>query len=503
MFARALSLNARMLRPGRRFFVVVAIYLAVLFALRVFLFPGASEDDAEQLFYAQMFALSYKNNQPPLYTWLVIAFERVFGIGAPTVEIIKFACLFAIYASFYGAARHLLKDPTMAAIAGLSPVGIYYIGWDSVMNYSHSVLMMAILAATVYQVFRLEERARWFDYATLGITLGFGLLAKYNYLLFAGPFLVAAAFHPGLRRRLLAWPMAGSLILAGIVAAPHLLELVLHPPPGLDRSLPPIGKVASLRSALGAAFSFVSPLLVLLALFFLRAFRPLPGAVGADAYHRRVFEVYFLLVAGLVIGAILVLREAEVRTHWLAVLLPFPLYVLMRAEAGGVGDKPIAGLLGLLSVLALIVPAAMVANSLVAPARCKKCNFFVPYADLARQIQAAGFSIGTVLAHDYPNQLSGNLRPYFPRARFVSMRFKPFDPPPGAPGACLIVWNTALDPTPGTGVEMVNYARQRFGADIPPATPLRHVEAPIRRTDGRTVRLLFLLYSGERQGRCR
>jgi 4-amino-4-deoxy-L-arabinose transferase-like glycosyltransferase len=503
MSAPTFSFFVRRPQSGRWFFIVVATYLAVLFTLRVLLFPGASEDDAEQLFYAQTFALGYMNNQPPLYTWLVIAFERVFGIGAPTVEIIKFACLFAIYAFFYGAARRVLKDPTMAVIAGLSPVGIYYIGWDSVMNYSHSVLMMAILAATVYQMLRLEERARWFDYGALGITLGLGMLAKYNYPLFAGPFLIAAAFHPGLRRRVLAWPMAASLIVAGIIAAPHLVELALRPPPGLDRSLPPIGKLAGLQSAFTAALSFASPLFVLFVLFFLRAFRPLPPAAQISASSRRVFEVYFLLLAVIVIGAILVLREAEVRTHWLAVMLPFPLYILMRAEAAGVGGRPAAGLLGLLSVLALIVPAVMIANALVSPARCKKCNFFVPYADLARQIRAAGFSMGTVLAHDYPNQLSGNLRPYFPQARFVSMRFKPFDPPPGAPGACLIVWNAALDPTPGTGVEMVNYARQRFGANIPSETPLRHVEAPIQRAGGRTVRLLFLLYSGERQGRCR
>lgn len=495
-------LFARMAQSGRWFFVV-AIYLAVVFALRVLLFPGASEDDAEQLFYAQAFALGYKNNQPPLYTWLVIAFERVFGAGVRTVEIIKFASLFAIYAFFYAAARCVLKNPTLAVIAGLSPIGIYYIGWDSVMNYSHSVLMMAVLSATVYQVLRLEDRARWFDYGALGVTLGLGMLAKYNYPLFAGPFLIAAAFHPGLRRRVLAWPMAAALILAGLIAAPHLVELVLRPPPGLDRSLPPIGKLASLQSALAAALSFASPLLILFVFFFLRAFCPLPPAAQVGTPCRRLFEVYFILLAAIVIGAILVLPEAEVRTHWLAVLLPFPLYVLLRAEAAGVGGRPAALLLGLLSVLALVVPAAIAANAVIAPARCKKCNFFIPYAELARQIRAAGFSEGTVLAHDYPNQLSGNLRPYFPQARFVSMRFKPFDPPPGVPGACLIVWNAALDPTPGTGVEMVNYVRLRFGADIPPETPLRHVEAPIRRGDGRTVRLLFLLYSGERQGRCR
>jgi len=61
------GLIAILLKKGH-FLRIDFIYLAVLFVLRVALFPGASEDDAEQLIYAQTWAWGYNTNQPPLYT---------------------------------------------------------------------------------------------------------------------------------------------------------------------------------------------------------------------------------------------------------------------------------------------------------------------------------------------------------------------------------------------------------------------------------------------------
>ena len=80
MLATAISWNARVLLSPRGFHLCLAAYLIVLFVARAYLFPGASEDDAEQLFFAQAFAWGYKPKQPPLYTWLVLIGELVIRV---------------------------------------------------------------------------------------------------------------------------------------------------------------------------------------------------------------------------------------------------------------------------------------------------------------------------------------------------------------------------------------------------------------------------------------
>ena len=81
MLAEAISWNARVLFSPRGFHLCPAAYLIVLFVVRAYLFPGASEDDAEQLFFARALAWGYKPKQPPLYTWLVLASQWIPGVA--------------------------------------------------------------------------------------------------------------------------------------------------------------------------------------------------------------------------------------------------------------------------------------------------------------------------------------------------------------------------------------------------------------------------------------
>jgi hypothetical protein len=77
----------------RRFLAVLAAYLCILLALRVILFTGASEDDAEQLLYSQVLALGYKPNQPPLYGYVQFV-NRHLGASIgdnPTVQFVEAA----------------------------------------------------------------------------------------------------------------------------------------------------------------------------------------------------------------------------------------------------------------------------------------------------------------------------------------------------------------------------------------------------------------------------
>ncbi len=110
MLAKAISANARVLLSPRDFHLCLAAYLMVLFVVRAYLFPGASEDDAEQLFVAQAFAWGYKPKQPPLYTWLVLASQWILGVGIPAVSMVKFSGLPGQFAGRHGVRKHHVRD---------------------------------------------------------------------------------------------------------------------------------------------------------------------------------------------------------------------------------------------------------------------------------------------------------------------------------------------------------------------------------------------------------
>ena len=110
MLAKAISGNARVLLSPRGFHLCLAAYLIVLFVVRAYLFPGASEDDAEQLFFAQAFAWGYKPKQPPLYTWLVLASQWILGVGIPAVSVVKFSGLPGQFAGRHGVRKHHVRD---------------------------------------------------------------------------------------------------------------------------------------------------------------------------------------------------------------------------------------------------------------------------------------------------------------------------------------------------------------------------------------------------------
>ncbi|HBC05979.1 MAG TPA: glycosyltransferase, partial [Rhodospirillaceae bacterium] len=69
---------------------------------------------------------------PPLYTWLILAAEAVAGPTMGAVIGVKYALLAAFYAFSYLAARRLFSDNLFAALAPLSLVACYFIGWETV-----------------------------------------------------------------------------------------------------------------------------------------------------------------------------------------------------------------------------------------------------------------------------------------------------------------------------------------------------------------------------------
>lgn len=497
----AFSPETRFLERLTRYFIpLLAVYFLLLLLIQELLFPGSAEDTAEQIYLAQAWSWVYKHNQPPLFTWLVRLSQSVFGVSATAVLVVKLLAIFATYLFIQRAALRLVDDPRLATVAALSLVGMYYFGWNAVLNMSNTVLVGTLCAATLYALLRMEEHHGLGAYAILGLAVGLGLLSKYNYSFFLAPLLIAGLFDPVLRSRLLSPWIALTLAIAVLVAAPHFLQ-VLSPD---SRLVAEVGKpspestatgylpavLESLGAGVQGSLSFVLPGFAVLLLMFPRAF--LPGLKADD--KARFLKLFLAALAGIVVLGVLIHPRMHIETHWWMVLIPYPILVMARAAARGASMRRVALYAGLCALMAVAVPIGIVSKAMIWPSKCKDCDFFIPYEQLAGQIRAAGFEDGTLIVSDSPTQIGGNLRRFFPESRIVNRRFLPFAPPRRAePGQCLVVWNARWSDEPVVKRGLLALAREQSGADIPPDIPVREAEAPIPRSGGRTVKLLFAL----------
>ncbi|MEQ9554398.1 MAG: glycosyltransferase family 39 protein [Rhodospirillales bacterium] len=502
--------------PGR-LAVVLAAYVAVLLVLRLTLFPGGSDDDAEILYYTQSWALAYKAGQPPLYAWLIRAAETVMGPTMGAVIAVKYALLAAFYAFSYLAARRLFADNLFAALAPLALVACYFIGWETVVNYSHTVLLLAAMAAAFWLILRLETRSGWADYLWVALAVAAGLLAKYNFLLFLLPLLAASWRHPGVRGRVFCLRFLGAVALAAGIAALPLADFLTDADAvagaaGAGRLFPVVDdRLAAAGRGLGqfflATLGLVSPFLPVVLGVFPRALAPLPHPPPRLINAGRFLEAYLLALLVVCVAAILVTGAADVRNNWVVVWFPLPLYLLLRikvfTDAGGAARR-LHWFAAALLVVALAVPAGLVGRGLLGPETCRKCNFFIPYSELARSLTVAGFSTGTIVAEDSPNQIAGNLRRYFPKARVVSTRWRDYVPPltpagrAGTGGACVVIWSGGPS---GGGQARMLAEELRGGFPVPKQTIFRPARHSLPRNPERRVTWSFAVLDGE--GTCR
>ncbi|MCF3629783.1 glycosyltransferase family 39 protein [Thalassospiraceae bacterium LMO-SO8] len=512
------ALTGRIIAAGPgRLAVALATYVAVLLVLRLSLFPGGSDDDAEILYYTQSWALAYKTGQPPLYAWLIRAAEEIMGPAMGAVVGVKYALLAAFYVFAYQAARRLFTDSLFAALAPLSLVACYFIGWETVVSYSHTVLLLAAMAAAFWLVLRLETRFGWLDYLWVALAVATGLLAKYNFILFLVPLLAAAWRHPGLRGRVFGLRFLAAMILAAGIAALPLVHFLtdadaLAAAAGAGRLFPVVDdRLAAAGRGLGqftlATLGLVSPFLPFALGMFPGALAPLPRPSARLINSGRFLETYLLVLVVVCVAAILVTGAADVRNNWVVVWFPLPLYLLLRikvfTDADG-AERRLHWFTAALLVVTLAVPAGLVGRGILGPQTCRKCNFFVPYEELARSLAVAGFSAGTIVAVDRPNQIAGNLRRYFPHARVISTRWRDYMPPlnaagqAGEGGKCALIWSGG--PSEGGEGRML-VEDLRGGIPVPKQTIFRRSTHPLPGNPDKRLSWSFVVLDGE--GTCR
>lgn len=444
------------------------LYGLVYSTMRLAISQNLPQDDVTSNVLAQTLEPGYVLKQPPLYEWLLWTVQRFTGPTLPSFLILKYGLLTATFAFLYLAAKRVFADQRWAAVAALSPLLLYHIGWNLHEGVTQTMALICAVAASLWSLMRLAERGRAFDYVLFGAIVGLGLLSKYSFAAFLVVLLGSALLQPALRARLLDWRMLLSLGAAAAVTAPFVYWLIAgqHDLVAFyGTSMAPMAETSRLKAtAIGLGKSVYAPLaflfpldLIVIVLF--------PGTAREGwaqikrAVSPRTFSVseadWRLLLVHVTLGGFLVLLLGALltgATHYLErymhpLFLLSALWLIGLVETSGNASRRLAVLATVLVAVTLIVVPIRLRDALHAMGpECRKCRVAVPYDGLAAALAAQGFKTGTLIAADRHD--AGNLRRFFPEARVVKVERPAYAPPMRAvdhSAKVAVVWRKGSD----------------------------------------------------------
>jgi hypothetical protein len=431
---------------------LISGYVALHFLLRILFSPVIGTDDVTQAIYAQTLALGYEFRQPPLYTWLQWCCDQLIGIGVYSHIFLKYLLLFTTYLFLYLIGRIIFVRHSTAVIASLSLWLTFPFAVSIHQGVTHSILLCALIAISVYAFLRLDRERSLPGYIGLGVWLGLGMFSKYGFILFAVAFVLAALSLPRFRRVLLDPRILATMAIVLLISIPPLSWLI-EQQTGVTRAVSALGpeggrvalanlRMANLVSLVSSIVQFLSPLWLFLLIFSPKAFRGLNHKTIHSHSHeymqllgRTIFISLSMVVLAMILGIL-----GKVQPRWMhAFLLLFPLYFFARAEHAYPDGVTRTGYLSILTAIPLIIIGLWAGQTYLGPSIGKATRFHAPYDLLADHLHGEKLSPSLIIAGD--EYLAGNLRLGFPESRVITPNF-PFRLPVENTGTCLLIWQT-------------------------------------------------------------
>ena len=349
--------------------LILAAYIAAHFGLRLLLPPTLGIDDAEQALFAQQWLPSYRYRAPPLFTWMLMPAASLVGMNALAVSLVRYALL-AVAAGFtFMTARRLVRDPRLAALAAFSPAAIYTVAYYGHHDLTHTAAVTSLIAVSWYVFVRLVESPTMGWYLALGVAFGLGLLAKWNFAIFAAALPLACLVRAQTRDLILNPRVLAAGLAAAVVAGPTVLWVVaMEPPPGEDVAtvlgqgsggLAPLRGMADLLLALVV---YPQPFLILFLLVFRRALSR-AWAERRDAHDGLILTIRDTILIAAVLHLLLipVFGATEFKDRLMQpVLQILPIYLFMLVDRSEPGAEAARVFVVTLLTLALVAFAARI-----------------------------------------------------------------------------------------------------------------------------------------------
>ena len=463
---------------------VAALYALANAGLRLVGGNRLAMDDAKTNLFTQVWRWGYQADNPPLYEWLMGCLHVVTGGGLWSFLVLNAVCLTAAAGFIHASVRPWTGERAAFGTAcGL--VLLYQVGWNYHQAFTHSALLLVMVAVGLWAGSRLVRAPTPSAYLSFGLALGLGMMAKYNFALFALGFLGAALTTPHGRRAVMSPWMLASLVVAALILAPHAAWLAGRAdvyastlPDTLGLAGSRLGRTAEGAVSLAVAvISFFLPWALVYCYLRWRIVPPRAGGPnpsaegprggrGADGLLRNLpprdrrsrsphewgdrapgSELALLLRTALIATTLIFLGVLVFGIG--AVSERYVIPALLPAYAGLTGSllaaRPAALRPYLLASLAaaVLISGMRLAGFLVpGPPFCEDCRAFVPYEALTEILRETVPADAILLARE--ENTAGNLVAAFPRARVTSLNLlTQFNPatPADAARPCYYVWS--------------------------------------------------------------
>lgn len=466
----------------------VLLYVALHMGFRLLASSTLGEDDTLEQILVQDLRVGYDPRQPPLYDWVLWAVQQATGPTLVSFLAIKYAALTGTALLLYLSAYRILQDRLWALLTVECLALIYQIAWRFHEGFTHEVLAMLAVAATLWSFLRLVDRGSPGDHVLFGLIGGLGLLTEPNYGVYQLCLWGAALVDARIRQRISVPRVLLAAVLALAIASPFTLW-VASDAAHWQQIFRPSTKghvrdaLIGLKDAVRGPFMYLAPLIVIVPAVFPAAIatawadlrsgigvRPPARALETPPLELLVLRTVLIAIVLSVAGGLLL----GIGGYAMHVLMP--LYVtsvvwlmgVAKRSAGSQARLPLLAKLAL--AIAVIAFLARMANMFVLDPVCGKCRWGIPYAGLAAELRSDGFaSDGTIVAIN--DELAGNIRQHFPQAQVVTRRDPDFTPA-GAPSqsrSVAYIWDAAVpaadyaraigDLAPTTGVEAARLVR--------------------------------------------
>lgn len=408
---------ARLMRDGGTLYFLLAIYFAVNAALRIALQGSLEMEESRLFFLAQSLAPGY-GGQAPLPIWMQHGATRLFGAELPGVIVLQNLLLFLTYAFVGRAAFRVIRNKALAIISVLGMTLLPQVVYEMQRDGGASVAALMTAAFFLATLFAMLEHGSFIGYLLVGLGIGLGLLANYDFVLLLVAALVVILLEPTFRARLANWRIILTLMVAGAVLAPHAIWLRDNSDLVIAESLARIPHhvtadqssqtIEGLFSLAATLAGFVVPTIIVVWFAFGRRFAESWRA--STPWTRLVGGILVLIL--LALGALVIFGNAsQIHDRW---LVPFffmlPLYLALKLDALNqtIGNAPKR--FAIVAILILVtIPIVLAARVPAAHWTGRYATINLPYRPAIEAMLATGRNPPSLILTE-DAELAGNLR---------------------------------------------------------------------------------------------
>jgi 4-amino-4-deoxy-L-arabinose transferase-like glycosyltransferase len=412
-------------------------------------------DEAEQILFSQNFSLGYVT-QGPLYEWFQRIVFAIFGLNVFSLALFKNFLFIISYLFIYKSARLILESDIYAALSSGALLLTHTYSWQSMRQLTHSILVVAIAAVTFYlflkilikketKLYPVRSLASNGVYLALGVFVGLGILAKYNYLIFIVALFLAALSIKDFRKSLINKRLLWALVIICLMVLPHVFWVFQNFSQTTLRLKEIQIDAAERNNFFGLGFRVLATLIqfsFVLLIFFPQALKKNSAYTGQDKQLKtllgRFFLISLIIVASLIVG----FKIIDFEERWLQpIFFIFPMYFFLLIKNRNISGRRVKFFIGAI-LFSAFMNLIMILVCTVFPDTFGHKRIHYPGEKLAKVIKdETGFSQGLILSPE--TSLAADLKLNF-KDSFVET---PQMSPKARKGhsQILLIWNSQWD----------------------------------------------------------